>query len=191
MFAFQPSGEILSLDLWSKAAWFSAKSMAYSIGVLTCLSSYNKAEIRPAKMVSLVIFANLIITWMSLLLCTVYGMQTTSHSLSQEDHIFDLFMDEMNAPARAGVFIVFIIICKLNAIAILTDSVISSLTDSLSWMANYRVLTFVTYCFASFSLGLFFIVPNGYQLVENTRYSTEAASLLLLPLMVSKIQSSN
>ena len=108
---------------------------------------------------------------------------TADHG-TEEDLIFDLFMGSMNASARASLFIVLIIVTKLNSVAILTDSVISSMEDSLSLISNYRLLTFVVYCFASFLLGLIFIVPNGYQLLHNTRYALEASNVLLLPLMV-------
>ena len=42
MLAFNSFDAIWSKDLWMHAAYFSAKSIAYSIGVLTCLSSYSR-----------------------------------------------------------------------------------------------------------------------------------------------------
>ena len=105
-------------------------------------------------------------------------------SYSNEDLIFDLFMDGMNTPGLAGLFILFILVTKLNSMAILTDSVLSSIEDSLSWVYNWRLLTFVIYCFTSFGLGIIFVVPNGSQILQNTRYAVESSSILLSFIMV-------
>ena len=51
-------------------------------------------------------------------------------------------------------------------------------------MDDWRLLTFVIYCFASFALGLVFILPNGSQILQNTHYAVEASSILLSFIMV-------
>ena len=51
-------------------------------------------------------------------------------------------------------------------------------------VADWRLLTFVIYCFASFALGLVFILPNGSQILQNTHYAVEASSILLSFIMV-------
>lgn len=42
IFAFIPIDSLIDLQLWISAACYSAKSMAISLGVLSCLCSYNK-----------------------------------------------------------------------------------------------------------------------------------------------------
>jgi len=191
MLAFNSFDAIWSKDLWMHAAYFSAKSIAYSIGVLTCLSSYSRTHFKPNVISSLIIFIGLFITWLSLLFTGIYVNEGSSmqHDVSygDEDLIFDLFMDEMTSPLRCGLFILFILITKLNSMAILTDSVVSSIEDSLSWVADWRLLTFVIYCFASFALGLVFILPNGSQILQNTHYAVEASSILLSFIMILTI----
>ena len=108
----------------------------------------------------------------------------TNSSYGNEDLIFDLFMDEMNTTVRAGLFIVFILVTKLNSMAILTDCLVSSIEDSLSWVSDWRLLTFVIYCFTSFAFGLIFLLPNGSQILQNTQYAVEASSILLSFMMV-------
>ena len=109
------------------------------------------------------------------------------NSYSKEDLIFDLFMDGMSTPTLAGLFILFILVTNLNSMAILTDSVVSSIEDSLSWISNWRLLTFVVYCFISFGLGVIFLVPNGSQILHNTRYAVELSSILLSFIMVRTV----
>merc|ERR1712168_326845 len=108
MFGFSSIGSIWSQDLWMEAAWFSAKSLAYSVGVLTCLSSYNRTHFKPNVIASLIIFISLFITWLSLLLSGIYvndGSSMQRDVYSKEDLIFDLFMDGMSSPTLAGLFI--------------------------------------------------------------------------------------
>ena len=75
-------------------------------------------------------------------------------------------------------------VTKLNAASVLTDSVITSLGDSIAWLANWRLLTSIIYAFVSFIFGLIFIVPNGWQMVLITQKALEVSSVLLIPLVV-------
>ena len=94
----------------------------------------------------------------------------------------------MSTPTLAGLFILFILVTNLNSMAILTDSVVLSIKDSLSWVSNWRLLTYVIYCFTSFGLGIIFIVPNGSQILQNTQYAVESSSILLSFMMVRSLK---
>merc|ERR1711962_149098 len=72
MLSFSATSYILTQEVWAEAAWFSAKSLAYSVGVLTCLSSYNRTHFKPNVIALLIIFISLFITWLSLLLSGIY-----------------------------------------------------------------------------------------------------------------------
>ena len=81
-------------------------------------------------------------------------------------------------------FLIYIIVTKINAAALLADSVITSLGDSVAWIANWRLLTSIIYAFVSFMVGIVFTVPNGWQMVLDTFKAVEISSILLLPFMV-------
>ena len=82
-------------------------------------------------------------------------------------------------------FLTYIIVTKVNATALLADSVMTSLGESVAWIANWRLLTSIFYSFVSFILGIIFTVPNGWQMLLNTYKAVEIATILLLPFIVS------
>ena len=88
-------------------------------------------------------------------------------------------------------FLFYVMVTKFNAASVLTDSVITSLGDSIAWLANWRLLTSIIYAFVSFILALIFTVPNGWQMVLNTQKALEVSSVLLMPLLVSNFRRKN
>ena len=161
---------------------FSLQHLALFIGVSTCLATYNPAQFKLHKILPIAVLMDLLMTFMMLLFNAIYDIQGQGSSL--DDVIFDVVMDKMDTPGRAVAFLLFIVLAKLNAIAILKEAVVSSLTDYLA-SSKWNLLSGVTCCFGLFLLGLLFIVPNGSEILANTQFATQTAAIILLPMIVS------
>ena len=170
---------LLDLTIWIKAAGFTLKTIGLTVPILSCLCAYNRTHYKLDTLVPIIILVNLIYTWMSLTFNVAYDTGLSLdfsirmlNSLGNEGKIFPVL------------FLVYVTLTKLNAASVLTDSVITSLGDSIAWLANWRLLTSIIYAFVSFIFGLIFIVPNGWQMVLITQKALEVSSVLLIPLVV-------
>ena len=170
---------LLDLSIWSQAVAFSIKTIALTLPIFTCLCAYNRTHYKLDRLVPIVIIVNLIYTWIALTFNVAYGT-----GLNLDFSLNQLARFDEEGSYFPILFILFVALTKLNAASLLTDSVITSLGDSVAWLTNWRLLTSIIYAFVSFIFGLIFIVPNGWQMVLNTLKALEVSSVLLIPFVV-------
>ena len=170
---------LLDLSIWSQAVAFSIKTIALTLPIFTCLCAYNRTHYKLDRLVPIVVIVNLIYTWIALTFNVAYGT-----GLNMDFSLNQLARFDEEGSYFPILFILFVTLTKLNAASLLTDSVITSLGDSVAWLTNWRLLTSIIYAFVSFIFGLIFIVPNGWQMVVNTLKALEVSSVLLIPFVV-------
>ena len=170
---------LLDLSIWSQAVAFSIKTIALTLPIFTCLCAYNRTHYKLDRLVPIVVIVNLIYTWIALTFNVAYGT-----GLNLDFSLNQLARFDEEGSYFPILFILFVALTKLNAASLLTDSVITSLGDSVAWLTNWRLLTSIIYAFVSFIFGLIFIVPNGWQMVLNTLKALEVSSVLLIPFVV-------
>lgn len=137
-------------------------------------------------MVPLIVLVTLINTWLSMIFVQLVNLPNLPE-FSYYDKIFGFAMEELSTyKFLVGIFITFILLTKLNNVAILTDALISMLEAEIHVASKSRLISTAIVCLIFFCLGIIFLVPLGTQLVENSETGVDIASVLFLPLMASQ-----
>ena len=147
--------------------------------------SYDELD----KCLGIAVPINIFISWLMLLLNSTLNLNHFN-VFDVNDLIFGIIPEQIaqdsEAPSMLAIlFFMFILLTSINTVAILSESMISNLQDNFELASKSRLITSSIFCLGSFSMGLFFIVPNGSQLLYNTNYALETASVVYIPFVVS------
>ena len=147
--------------------------------------SYDELD----KCLGIAVPINIFISWLMLLLNSTLNLNHFN-VFDVSDLIFGIIPEQIaqdsEAPSMLAIlFFMFILLTSINTVAILSESMISNLQDNFELASKSRLITSSIFCLGSFSMGLFFIVPNGSQLLYNTNYALETASVVYIPFVVS------
>ena len=139
------------------------------------------------KLVGISLPIHIMLSWLVIMLSAVLKLEHFNKVFDVSDVIFGIIPEQFGANSRplSVLFFLYIILTSINTVAILGEALISTLEDTCSWASKSRILTTSTFCFTSFLLGLIFLLPNGYQLLHNTTYALETASVLYIIYIVS------
>ena len=139
------------------------------------------------KLVGISLPIHIMLSWLVIMLSAILKLEHFNKVFDVSDVIFGIIPEQFGANSRplSVLFFLYIILTSINTVAILGEALISTLEDTCSWASKSRILTPSTFCFTSFLLGLIFLLPNGYQLLHNTTYALETASVLYIIFIVS------